>query len=41
MDRDDILDGTARRADFDSEQAAERAVLATLTTLGEHVSKGE
>lgn len=41
MDRDDILDETARRAGLDSEQAAERAVLATMTTLGEHVSKGE
>ena len=41
MDRDDILDETARRADLDSERDAQRAVLATLTTLGEHVSKGE
>lgn len=41
MDRDDILDATARRAGLDSEQAAERAVIATLTTLGEHVSKGQ
>ncbi|MCU4801598.1 DUF2267 domain-containing protein [Halobacteria archaeon HArc-gm2] len=41
MDRDDILDATARRAGLDSERAAERAVLATMTTLGEHVSKAE
>ena len=41
MDRDDILDATARRAGLESERAAERAVLSTLTTLGEHVSKGE
>lgn len=41
MNRDDILDATARRADLDSERAAERALLATMTTLGEHVSKGE
>ncbi|SFS09705.1 Uncharacterized conserved protein, DUF2267 family [Halomicrobium zhouii] len=41
MDRDDILDATARRAGLDSERAAERAVLATMTTLGEHVSKEE
>ena len=41
MDRDEILDATARRAGLDSKEAAERAVLATLTTLGEHISKGE
>jgi uncharacterized protein (DUF2267 family) len=41
MDRDDILDATARRAGLDSQAAAERAVIATMTTLGEHVSKGE
>jgi uncharacterized protein (DUF2267 family) len=41
MNRDDILDATARRADLDSERAAERALLATMTTLGEHVPKGE
>ncbi len=41
MDRDDILDGTARRAGLESDQAAERAVLATVRTLGEHVSRGE
>ena len=41
MDRDDILQATARRAGIDSEATAERAVLATMTTLGEHVSKGE
>lgn len=41
MEREEILDGVARRADLDSEQAAEQATLATVETFGEHVSKGE
>lgn len=40
MDRDAILDGIASRTDVDRTEA-ERAAIATLTTLGEHVSKGE
>lgn len=41
MDHDAIVDGVATRADLDSRDAAERAAIETLRTLGEHVSTGE
>ena len=39
MERESILNGIQRRATFDSQWEAERAVLATLRTLGEYVSE--
>lgn len=41
MDREDILDDVARRAGIDSREGTERVVIATLTTLGEHVSAAD
>lgn len=41
MQRDRILDAIARKAGLESRDAAERAAVATLRTLGEHVSAGE
>lgn len=41
MQRDQLLDSVERLAELDSREAAEDAVVATLLTLGEHVSTGE
>lgn len=41
MNREDLLDAVSDLAGLDSRGAAERATLATLRTLGEHVSAGE
>lgn len=41
MNRDELLDGVARRAQFESHDEAERATLATLQTFGEYISEGE
>lgn len=41
MERAAILDGIERRADLESDAEAERAAVAALRTLGEHVSAGE
>ncbi|MFB6141593.1 MAG: DUF2267 domain-containing protein [Halosimplex sp.] len=41
MERATLLDGIATRATLPDDDAAERAAVATLLTLGEHVSEGE
>lgn len=41
MNREDLLDAVSDPAGLESRDAAERATLATLRTLGEHVSAGE
>ncbi|RDI72305.1 DUF2267 domain-containing protein [Halopelagius longus] len=41
MQREELLDGVARRARLESHDEAEHAALATLQTLGEHISEGE
>lgn len=41
MQRSQLLDAVARYGRFDSREAAERATVATLETLGERVSRGE
>lgn len=41
MQHDHILDTVARRADLESPDVAEGATVATLETLGEHLSAGE
>lgn len=41
MNREDLLEDVRELADLESEDAAESAAVATLLTLGEHVSEGE